>query len=91
MLVLAVEVDERAGEIAQRGARDERAVDERAAPSLRRHFPPNDDLAAVGGVEDRLDGRGLLTRAHEFGGGAAADEESDGSHEDRLAGAGFAS
>ena len=90
VLVLAVEVDERPGQIAERAACDERAVHERAAPSLRRHFSPDDDFTAVGGVEDRFDRRGILSRAHELGGGASADEKPDRTHEDRLAGAGLA-
>ncbi len=91
MLVLPVQVDERAGELAQRAARDERAVDERAAASLRRDFPPHDDLAAVRGVEDGFDRGGFLAGAHELGRGAPADEQADGADEDGLAGAGLAS
>ena len=90
VLVLPMEVDERAGELAQRGARHEGAVDERAASSLRRHFPAHDDLAAVGGVEDGFDRSGFLAGAHELGRGAAADEQANGAEEDGLAGAGFA-
>ena len=90
VLVLPVEVDERAGEVAQRAARHERAVDERAASSLRRHFPAHDDFATVGGVEHGFDRGGFLAGAHELGRGAAADEQADGAEEDGLAGAGFA-
>ena len=43
-----------------------------------------------GGLEDRLDRRGLLAGADEVGGGAAADEQPDGADEDRLARPGFA-
>ncbi len=90
VLVLSVQIDERPGELAQRAARDERAVDEGAAASLGRHFPADDDLAAVGGVEHGFDRGGLLAGAHELGRGAAADEQADGAEEDRLAGAGLA-
>ena len=91
VLVLPVEVDERAGEVAQRGARREGAVDERAASSLRRHFPAHDDLATVGSVEDGLDRSGFLAGAHELGRGAAAHEQADGADEDGLAGPRLAS
>ena len=90
VLVLPVEVDERAGEVAQRAARHERAIDECAAASLRRHFPAHDDLATVGGVEHGFDRRGFLAGAHELGRGAAADEQANGAEEDGLAGPGFA-
>ena len=90
VLVLPVQIDERAGGLAQRRARDERAVDEGAAASLRRDLAADDHLAAVRLLEHRLDGGGLFAGPDELGAGAAADEQADGADEDGLAGAGLA-
>ena len=90
VLVLAVQIDERAGGLAERRAGDERAVDEGPAAPLRRDFAADDHFAAVGLLEDRLDGRGLLAGPDELGAGASADEQSDRADEDGFAGAGFA-
>ena len=87
--MLAVEIDERAGGLAQRRAGDERAVDERAAASLRRDLAPDDHFRAVRPFEHRLDGGGLLAGPHELGAGAPADEQPDGADEDGFAGAGL--
>jgi hypothetical protein len=74
VFVLTVQIDERAGGVAQRRGRDERAVHEGAASALRRHFAANDHVSAVGLLEDRLHGRGLFSRADEIRAGASADE-----------------
>ena len=52
---------------AQRRARRERAVDERAAAALRGDLAADDQLAAVRRLEDRLDGRGVLAGPDEVG------------------------
>ena len=90
MLVLPVDVDQLADGLAQRRGRDELAVDEGAAPALRGDFTADDQLAAVRRVDHRLDHRGFGACPDEVGRGAAAEEEADGFHQDRLAGAGLA-
>ncbi len=89
MFVLSVQVDEPAAGVAQRGARRQCAVDQRAAASLGRDFAPHDQLAPVLGFEDCLDGGQLFAGAHEIGGGASADQQSNGPHENALAGTGL--
>ena len=90
VLVLAVEIDEVGGQLAQRRARHQRAVDEGAAAALGRDLAPDDQFAAVGVFEDRLDRRLLLPGPDEIRRRAAADEQPDGSDQDRLARAGLA-
>ena len=46
--------------------------------------------SAVWRFEDRFDGGQVFTGADEVGGGAAADEQADGAHQDALACPGFA-
>ena len=90
VLVLPVDVDEVADGLAQHRGGGEGVVDERAASALRGDFAADEDLAAVGSFNRRLDHRVVGARADEVGHGAAAEEEADGFHEDRLAGAGLA-
>jgi len=90
VLVLTVEIDERARGLTERRARDQCAVDEGPAAPLRRHFAADDHFPAVGFFEHRLDGRGLLTGPHELGACAPADEQADRAHEDGFARAGLA-
>jgi hypothetical protein len=90
VLVLTVEIDERPGGVAERGAGDQRAVHERTAAPLRGHLAAHDQLGAVGGFEHGLDCRRILAGAHQFRAGATADEQADRPDEDRLACAGFA-
>ena len=90
VLVLAVEIDEAAAQIAQCGAGGEGAVDRGAAAALRRDFATDDHLAAVRGIEDRLDAGAVLTGTDEFGRGTPPDQQADRPDEDGLAGAGFA-
>ena len=85
MLVLAVEIDEHAGQFAQGRTRRERAVDERAAASLCGDLAAQEDLAAVGRFEDGLECRCILAGPDQVGRGAPADEQPDGSHQNRLA------
>ena len=59
----------------------------RAAAPLRGDLAADDDLAAVGGVEDGFDGRLVFAGADEVGGGPAADQQPDRADEDALAGA----
>ena len=89
MFVLSVQLDESRGEIAKRRGGRERAVDERAAASLAADLAPDDQLAPIGVLEDRFDGRLRFTGADEIGGGARAEQEADGFDEDRLAGPGL--
>src|SRR5207244_12043726 len=58
MFVLAVQFDETPREILERPGGRERAVDERAAPALRRDLPAHNELLAIA-PEDRFDPRGL--------------------------------
>ena len=90
MLVLAVQIDQDAGQLAERRAGGERAVDEGAAAALRRDLAPQDHFPAVRRVEDGLDRRRVLPGPDEVGRGAAADQQPDGADEDGLAGAGLA-
>ncbi len=89
MLVLAVQIDERAAE-----SRSAALV--ASAPSTNARLRPCAETSrrtissrAVRRVEDRLDGRAVLARTHQLGARASADEQSDRSHQNRLAGAGF--
>ena len=77
MLVLAMQINQRAGSVTQCAGRDQCAVDVRPTSALRRHFPPHDQLAAVRRVEDRLDGRSVFSGADDVRRGAPADEEPD--------------
>ena len=90
VLVLTVQIDQRRAELAQRGRRRERVVDERAAAALRGDLAPHDDFAAVGPLEDRLDGRDLLAGPDEVGARPPADQQVDRLNDDGFAGAGFA-
>ena len=64
MLMLAVQLDEAVRQFLQRAGRRERAVDEGAAPALRRDLAADEQLFPTA-LEDRLDGRGVLAGAHE--------------------------
>jgi hypothetical protein len=90
VLVLAVQIDERSRRVAQRRRRHQRAVDERAAATLRRHFAAHDQFPAVRLLEHRLHRCRVFPRTHEIGARASADEESDGADENRFARAGLA-
>ena len=89
VLVLAVELDEAAGQLLERAGGRERAVDERAAAPLRGDLAADEQLLAAA-LEDGLDGGGVLAGADEVARGAAAEQQSDGLDENRLAGAGLA-
>src|SRR3954453_3933228 len=84
MLVLAVQIDQRSAEIAQRRAGCQRPVDGCAAAPLRGHFTSDDQLAALWRVEDGLDRCGVLAGADEIGRRASANQESDRADQDRL-------
>ena len=90
MFVLPVQLDEPVRQILERRRGRERAVDERAAPALRRDLAANDQLAAVFGFEDRFDGGEVFAGANQVLGRASAEQEPDGFDEDGLAGAGLA-
>ena len=89
MFVLPVKIDEPSGGFAQRCRRHERAVDERAAASLRGDFSPDDELSPVSFLENCLDRCGLLAGPHEIRARSTANEQTDGSDDDRLACARF--
>src|SRR5690606_5406577 len=78
VFVLPVQVDEGPASLAQRRARDERSIDEGAASSLRGDLPPDDQLFAVGRVENSFDDGLIFARPDEIGRGAAADDQPDG-------------
>src|SRR5688572_12520531 len=86
MLVLAVHLDELVRQLAERARGGERAVDERSAAALVRDLPSHDRLAAVGALEDCLDGGLRFARADEIRRGAGAEQETHGLDEDGLAG-----
>ena len=67
VLVLPVQVDEPGAEVAERGGRDERAVDERPAPALCGDLAPDQQFCPVVAVEDRLDDGAVLAGADEIG------------------------
>jgi hypothetical protein len=87
MFVLAVQIDEPADGIAQRGAGDEDAVDEGAAASLRRHLAAHDHIPPGGRFEDRLHGGAVFAGAHEISAGPPSDEQPDGADEDGFSSA----
>jgi hypothetical protein len=82
--VLSVQIHEPAAEIPERGTRHERAVDEGPAPALRRNLASNDQFAAIGCLEGRLNRGTFFARPDKISGGTAAHEESHGSYEDGL-------
>src|SRR4029453_9382339 len=75
-------------QVLQRAGGGERAVDERAAPSLRGQLAPDDDLTAVD-LEQRLNCCRVLAGSHTLARRAATEQQADGFDEDRLARAGF--
>ena len=89
MLVLPVQLDQPVRTLLQRRSGDERPVDERSAPALRRDLTSNQELTACV-YENRFDRRRLLAAAHEVPGGASTEQQPDRFDEDRLAGTGFA-
>ena len=90
MLVLTVQLDESIRQILERRGGGQRAVDERAAAALRRDLAAHDQLAAVGGFEDRFDRGEVFAGADQILSGASAEQQADGFDEDGLAGAGLA-
>src|SRR5262249_39560566 len=89
VLVLAVELNETGRQILKGAGGGQRPIDKRAAPSLRRDLPADQQLfPAV--FEDGLDRRGLFTRSDQIAGGATAKEQSDRLDEYRLPRAGLA-
>ena len=89
VFVLAVQLDQAGRQILQRTGVHQRAVDERAAPALRRDLTPHQQLFSSA-FEDGFDGGGILARPHEVAGGTAPKQQPDRLHQDRLACAGFA-
>ncbi len=90
VFVLSVQIEQARAEIAQRRRGRERVVDEGAAAALIRHFAAHDRLAAVRTLEDGLHRRERLTRAHEVGARAAAEQQVDRPDDDGFSGASFA-
>ena len=91
VLVLAMEIHQVRGQLAQRRRRHQGAVEEGAAPAaLDRDVAADHQLGAGGVLEDGFDRRLLLPRPHEIRRRPAPDEQPDGAHEDRLARAGLA-
>ena len=91
VLVLAMEIDQVGGQLTQRRGRDQGAVEEgAAATALNRHVAPDHQFRTTGVFEDGLYRGLLLPRPHEIRRRPAADEQSDGADEDRLARAGLA-
>ncbi len=81
VLMLPVQLHQPRRQIAQRGRRGERAVDEGPASSLAGELAADDDLGAAM-FEDRFNRRVRLAGAHEVGGGAAAEQQPHGFHHD---------
>ena len=89
--VLAVQVHEPGAELRELGRGGETAVDIRATPPVAGHDAGDHAfLAGVGIHEPTLDPRLLRAVAHERRVGAAADEELERLHDQRLARAGLA-
>ena len=84
MGVLPVEVDQPAGQVGQLRRGDQAAVPVGARPPLARHDPGEDHLVVVH-HEAALDGRLGRTRAHDRGVGSVAGEQTDRTHQHRLA------
>src|SRR4029453_13922490 len=76
-------------QIAQRGRRGERAVDERAAAALRGDLPAHEHSLPPR-FENGLDGGGDLPRPHEVAGRTTTQKQADRADEHGLARAGFA-
>ena len=89
MLVLAVEFDRLSGQIPEAGGGGELAVDERAAAPLARDLSPDEALFPAA-LEYGLDSGDRLAGADELGRRAAAKQQPDRFHEDRLPGTGLA-
>jgi len=89
VLALPVKFYEPARQVLQRASRRELVVDEGAASALRRDLPADEQLFPAG-LEDGLDGGGVLTRADQVARGAVSEQQTDSLDENRLAGAGFA-
>src|SRR5215471_20371278 len=89
MFVLSVQFDQACRQLTQRGCRRERAIDEGAAPTLRRDFAAHEQLLPCD-FEDGFDARGFLASPHKLGRRAAAKEKSDRLDQDRLASSGLA-
>ncbi len=89
VLVLTVQFDEARREILQRTGRRERAVDERAAASLRRDLAADQQFFAAA-LEDGLDRRRVFAGTDQVARRAPTEQKSDGFDQDRLARPGFA-
>jgi hypothetical protein len=87
MLVLPVQFDQLGGQLLECTSGRQFAVDVGAAAPLTRDFTSDQPLRPARALEDRLDGRQLLARPDQVAGGAAAQQQADGSDEDRLTGA----
>src|SRR5262249_42117706 len=81
MFVLTVQLDQMIGALLQRRRRNERAVDERAAPALCGDFPSYQQFLTVV-LEDGFDGGGFLPGSYEIAGRPAAKEKTDRFNED---------
>ena len=88
MLVLPVQLDQTPGQILERASGRQRAVDEGAAPSLGRDLAADQQLFPAA-VENRFNGSRVLPRPHEVARRPPSEQQADGFHQDRLAGAGF--
>ena len=67
VLVLTVQVEQLGAKRPKPAGRDQAVVDERPAATLRRHFPAEDPLAAVGRLGRRLDDSLVRAGAHDIG------------------------
>ena len=90
MFVLAVQFDEPIRQVFEGRGGGQRAVDECAAPALRGDLAPDDQLAAVFGLENRFDGGDVFAGANQVLGRASAEQQADGFDEDGFSGAGLA-
>ena len=90
MLVLAVELNQPAGEFLQRASGGQLTVHERAAATLARDLSADEALFPTA-VENGLDGRGRLSRPDEVARRAAAEQKAHGFDQNRFAGTGLAS
>jgi hypothetical protein len=89
VFVLAVELDEVRGHVAQHAGGGQGAVDERAAAARGGDLAPDEHLGPIGALEERLDGGRIGPGPHQVGRSAASQEQTDSLHQDRLPRAGL--